>query len=202
MTGTTHRCRQLFTLLPHNLGSARHYKAHACAGAGSQVVDLLGELTARGLDHSTAAAVLDEASLAISLSFWVAAAPDGTAGSAPAAGSSTATPSSAAKTGQDTAHSTDTAMPGGHPGSARSTATPTPAAVGAALSGASGGVSAVSSRAAVGAAAQSPAQFAAALMLDNGQVPLQSFQTFVLSDSSHHFFSKRLAVSTRDGWCR
>lgn len=166
------------------------------------MVDLLGELTARGLDHSTAAAVLDEAGLAVSLSFWVAAAPDGTAGSAPLAGSSTATLSAAAAvtTGQHTTPSIDTAMSGGHPSSARATATLTPAP---ALSEASGGVSAaVSSRAAEGVAAQSPAQFAAALMLDNGQVPLQSFQTFVLSDSSHHFFSKRLAVSTRDGWRR
>lgn len=48
----------------------------------------------------------------------------------------------------------------------------------------------------------SPAQFAAALMLDGGQVPLRSFQTFVRNDSSHHFFSKRLAVDPADGWRR
>jgi hypothetical protein len=52
------------------------------------------------------------------------------------------------------------------------------------------------------AAARSPAQFAAALMLDGGEVSLRSFQTFVRTDSSHHFFSKRLAVDPTDGWRR
>lgn len=115
-----------------------------------QVVDLLGELTARGLPSSTAAAILDRGVLAICLSFWVAAAPGSTT-------TSSTTSSTSATAGEPSGlHS---------PG-------------------------------------PSPAQFAAALMLDGGQVPLRSFQTFVRNDSSHHFFSKRLAVDPADGWRR
>ncbi|KAF6263523.1 hypothetical protein COO60DRAFT_413802 [Scenedesmus sp. NREL 46B-D3] len=45
------------------------------------------------------------------------------------------------------------------------------------------------------------AHFAAALMLDEGTVPLRSFQRFVRRDSSHQFFSGRLAVEP-GGWHR
>jgi hypothetical protein len=38
-------------------------------------------------------------------------------------------------------------------------------------------------------------------MLDDGAVPLRSFQSFVRRDSSHHFFSRRLAVQ-QGGWQR
>lgn len=34
-----------------------------------------------------------------------------------------------------------------------------------------------------------------ALLLDDGQVPLRSFQTFVRRDSSHHFVSRKLSVA-------
>jgi hypothetical protein len=51
----------------------------------------------------------------------------------------------------------------------------------------------VSAKASSAAAGQA-AQFATALMLDDGAVPLRSFQSFVRRDSSHHFFSRRLAV--------
>jgi hypothetical protein len=36
------------------------------------------------------------------------------------------------------------------------------------------------------------ARFGVALMLDDGTMPLRSFQTFVRRDSSHHFFSRPL----------
>jgi hypothetical protein len=120
-----------------------------------QVVDLLGELTARGLPSSTAAAILDHGVLAICLSFWVAAAPG------------SITPSS----NSNPSSSSRSSVAGDQTGATHS---PGP----------------------------SPAQFAAALMLDGGQVPLRSFQTFVRNDSSHHFFSKRLAVDPADGWRR
>jgi hypothetical protein len=125
-----------------------------------QVTDLLAELTTHGLDPEAAAAVLDDAGLAIGLSFWVAAAPD---------------------------------APG-----------PSPAASlqPSACNDSSPGSSSRGSHGCRAAGPQSPAQFAAALMLDGGQVPLRSFQTFVRNDSSHHFFSKRLAVDPADGWRR
>jgi hypothetical protein len=39
-------------------------------------------------------------------------------------------------------------------------------------------------------------------MLDDGQMHLRSFQTFVRRESSHHFFSRRLALCSSDGWRR
>lgn len=129
-----------------------------------QVIDLMAELTMRGLDATTAATILDAGVLAISLSFWVAA-------EAPDTSTSTTTNRLATSSAADCQAVAAAARPG-------------------------------VSAAAAGLPGQSPAQFAAALMLDDGQVPLRSFQTFVRTDSSHHFFSKRLAVDPVDGWRR
>jgi hypothetical protein len=132
-----------------------------------QVIDLMGELTARGLDPATAAAVLDSGALCVALTFWVTAAPIGSNNS------STGSPPSTPVRNVDAASALD-----------------------------SGGGSSSSSRCSHDFSPATPAQFAAALMLDDGQVPLRSFQTFVVSDSSHHFFSKRLAVHTGEAWRR
>ncbi|WIA36787.1 hypothetical protein OEZ86_008042 [Tetradesmus obliquus] len=135
----------------------------SCLATGSswnevvQVVDLLEELTCRGLPRQLAAALLDSAGLALGLSVWVAAPHQ---------------PHSQQQ--QDTDQpDTDTAA----------------TAAGCEAS------------AAAGAANIAHAQFAAALMLDDGAVPLRSFQSFVRRDSSHHFFSRRLAVAP-GGWRR
>lgn len=172
--------RTKHTTQPYPLSASRHDPLLSLRAttththAYTQVVDLLGELTARGLDPETAAAVLDSADLAIGLSFWVAAAPP-----------------------SDSTHHPQQQLPYSNtPASATSSSTrsinshsnPLPAAASASNNTPSG--------------QQSPAQFAAALMLDGGQVPLRSFQTFVVNDSSHHFFSKRLAVDAADGWRR
>jgi hypothetical protein len=134
----------------------------------------MGELTARGLDAATAATILDAGILAMALSFWVEAeAPEISTNSQSKPTLTMKSPANfCAANGQAAAAA---ARPG----------PPSPAAA-----------------AAVGLPGQSPAQFAAALMLDGGQVPLRSFQTFVHTDSSHHFFSKRLAVDPADGWRR
>lgn len=128
----------------------------------------MGELTARGLDASTAAIILDQGVLAICLTFWVAAAPD---------------------------------TPAPHITSQPAAADDSSNAADAAVQEAAAGPSSLRMQPSQ-THQQSPAQFAAALMLDGGQVPLRSFQTFVRNDSSHHFFSKRLAVDPADGWRR
>jgi hypothetical protein len=139
-----------------------------------QVIDLMGELTARGLDATTAATILDAGVLAISLSFWVAAEahPD-----------TNSTNSQPKPTPTTNSPATCCAADGRAVAAAAQSGAPAAAAIGLPVG-------------------QSPAQFAAALMLDGGQVPLRSFQTFVRTDSSHHFFSKRLAVDAADGWRR
>lgn len=129
-----------------------------------QVIDLMGELTARGLDPATAAAVLDSGTLCVALTFWVAAAP----GSNSSSGSPPSTPVRNAS----------------------------------AASGPTCGGASSSSGSTHDFRHATPAQFAAALMLDDGQVPLRSFQTFVVTESSHHFFSKRLAVQPGEAWRR
>jgi hypothetical protein len=151
------RCCLCFVFSPCT--HSHHVPPHCMHLYCLQVIDVLAELTARGLHPDTAAAVLDDAGLAIGLSFWVAGAPD----PVPSSGGSM----------QASRHERCS------PGSSSSS---------------SGGRRP--------AGQQSPAQFAAALMLDGGQVPLKSFQTFVRNDSSHHFFSKRLAVDPADGWRR
>lgn len=55
--------------------------------------------------------------------------------------------------------------------------------------------------AAVDAGSAAQAALRVALMLDDGQVPLKTFQTFVRRESSHHFVSQRVAVMP-GGWKR
>lgn len=156
---------------------------------GAQVVDLVEELTLRGLREQLAAALLDHAGLALGLSIWVAAPEQQQPQqqSVPAT-STSSSPNQAAPGRRQLLSDAERGM--------------------SAAAGAEGGAAANApppelappARAArVGAAAH--AQFAVALMLDDGQVPLRSFQTFVRRDSSHHFFSKRLAVAP-GGWRR
>jgi hypothetical protein len=133
------------------------YLPHA-ADFPRQVVDFLQELTSRGLPQQLAAALLDNAGLALGFSVWVAAPQQ-------------------QQQQQQQRDSTLTSLQANSPCTGSS----------------------VGCEPAAGAAGH--AQFAAALMLDDGAVPLRSFQSFVRRDSSHHFFSRRLAVAP-GGWHR
>eukprot|EP00879_Flechtneria_rotunda_P002310 GHRR01002504.1.p1 GENE.GHRR01002504.1~~GHRR01002504.1.p1 ORF type:complete len:372 (+),score=123.02 GHRR01002504.1:421-1536(+) len=172
-------------------------QAVSCLGTGGswgevvQVIDLVEELCLRGLTPATAASILDSGGLALGFSVWVAAPeqlvqqlrlhqqPMETTGSA--------TPYVAITAGNTTLLSS--VVPYEVPGAV---AAPAPAA--AAERHVYGAPAATHAQ-------QQYAQFAVALMLDDGQVPLRSFQTFVKRQSSHHFFSKRLTLAP-GGWRR
>lgn len=168
-----------------------------------QVIDLLGELTARGLDPATAAAVLDSGVLCVALSFWVAAAPHSRSSSSNSSRSSSSRSSRGRGGGSCGPSLLEVeAASGAEDSSTHSSSSNSTSAHLSSDDGAATGAGNDPHTCPLGDGHQSPAQFAAALMLDGGQVPLRSFQTFVVTDSSHHFFSKRLAVEPGEGWRR
>eukprot|EP00878_Enallax_costatus_P034900 GHUV01038843.1.p1 GENE.GHUV01038843.1~~GHUV01038843.1.p1 ORF type:complete len:145 (+),score=55.43 GHUV01038843.1:120-554(+) len=140
-----------------------------------QVIDLLEELVMRGLPPSLAAALLDSGALVLGLSVW-AAAPNNSSrssacGAADPQGARTVHPQSSHKGSSSNSNSN-----GGTSGEADPLHTAT----------------------AAGRAAADDAALAAmrvALMLDDGRVPLKSFQTFVRRESSHHYVSQRVGVA-------